>query len=449
MSQAVQVQELGNEGLTRKLKVVISKDSVAEKENATLVAYSHKMNFKGFRPGKAPLSVVRQNYGAQARGETIEKLISETISSTLAERKLRPAVDPKIENVSANDDQDVSFNLTVEVMPEIPAVDHSSIKVERLEVDVPEDEIRRVITAAVKQTREPEPAAADYAATADDFLIIDFTGLIKGEADPIAQSEEYFFRFNDGRMPQEVSDVLVGAKAGEARKVSVKFAADYPVAKVAGKTVDYSITVREIRRQKDIDLDEALAIELGFESLEACREQFGQTMATYYQGVARNIIKRQILDHLADAYSFDVPQSILGQEFAKLWQQVSTFKAKGQLPAEDAKKSEAELREEYHKLAARRVRLGLVLLDISERKKIDVSNDEIRNAVIAKARRYPQSEKEIYNHYFQNIEALKAIRLEVLEEKVVDHLIANAKVEARKVTLDELKETAKKVLDEE
>lgn len=433
-----QVQEITNEGLKRAFSITLPKELIEKGMIVQLEEIGKTAKIPGFRPGKIPMPVLKQRYGSTARAEALDGAISEATQKTLSERNLRPAMQPKIDLVSIAEDKDIEFKLEVEILPEVVPGDFSKISLERSIADVEDKTIDEAITRVAKASREPEIVTEIRAAQIGDMVIIDFDGSIDGVSRPGMKGSDHRLELGSKSFIDTFEEQLVGSKVGDQKTIKVTFPNDYHAADLSGKQADFAVTIKELRTPKAVTMDDDLAKDLGFPSLEKLRERVREDIATNYTSISRAIIKRQLMDKLAEEYKFEVPNSMLEAEFGNIWQQVEASKARGELPEADQKKSDEELRKEYRSIAERRIRLGLLLAEIARQQKIDVEPTELRNALMAEARRFPGQEKAVIDYYTQTEGAVERLRAPLLEEKVVDHIVSKAKVTETKISAEEL-----------
>jgi len=271
-----------------------------------------------------------------------------------------------------------------------------------------------------------------------EVLTIDFDGTVDGKSFPGMKSENYRLELGSKSFVDDFEEQLVGMKVGDKKDVKVKFPKDYHAENLAGKKAVFAVNVKELRVHKPVEMNDELAKEIGFPSLSDLRKRMSDDIGSNYSRISRSVMKRQLMDKLADEHDFPVPQGMVDAEFNSIWQQVEQDKAKGALSADEAKKSDEELRKEYRGIAERRVRLGLLLAEVSNVNKIDVSSNELRNAMIAEARRFPGQEKAVIDYYSKTEGALERLRAPILEEKVVDFILAQAKIKDKKISAEEL-----------
>jgi trigger factor len=432
------VQVLKQEGLKHEFSVTVPKKTVDEQRRLRLIEIGKTAKWPGFRPGKVPMNVVEQRHGEAARAEALDQAISDAAEQTLSERKLRPAQQPKIELVTFAEDKDVEFKMAVEVLPEVKPGDFSTITLVRPVADVETSKIDETITNFAKRSAEPELVSEKRAAKIGDTLVINFDGSVDGEKRPGMKGDDHRLELGSKSFIDTFEEQLVGSKVGDKKTIEVTFPAQYHAAELAGKKASFDVEVKELRAAKPIELNDTLAKEMGFPDLSKLRERVSDDIAADQTRLSRAIVKRELMDKLADMHKFEVPLGLLDTEFGAIWKQVEDAKGRGDLPPEDKGKSDEELKKEYKNIAERRIRLGLLLAEVATLNKIDVTGNELRNALMAQARRYPGQEKAVFDYYTQTKGAMEQIRAPLLEEKVIDYIIAKAKVTDKKVSADEL-----------
>lgn len=434
----VQVKEVSNEGLKREFTITVPNATLEQAQTQKLQAIAKDAKIQGFRQGKAPMPIIKQKFGGQVRAEILDQTISDSTEKTLSERNLRPALQPKIELVAFAEGKDLEFKLAVEVLPEVTPMDFSALSFERSVVEVPEASITDTITRAAKSVREPELVAEARPSQTGDVVVIDFDGAVDGERQPGMKAEGHRLELGSKSFIDTFEEQLTGMKVGEARDVTVKFPDDYHARNLSGKTAVFAVKLHEIRAAKPVTMDDELAKELGFDTLEALRKRVADDIGADYARATRSILKRQLMDKLSESHDFTIPTGMVDAEFNAIWQQVMQSKAKGELPEEDAGKSEDELKKEYRAIAERRIRLGLLLAEVAQRNKIEVSQGELRNAMIAEARRFPGQEKAVIDYYTQTKGAIERLRAPLLEDKVVDHILGQTKITEKKISVEDL-----------
>lgn len=443
----MQVVEKVNEGLSRVLEVTVTKDQLTQKLEAKIAEITPKMNIKGFRPGKVPQGHVRKMYGKELMGEIIQDTLNDTTQKAMEQANIRPASQPElkplgdIEQVIAGN-SDLAYEIAVEMMPIFTPVEPSSIELTRpvyepTDEDV-NDSLKQVVAGNKQYEEKKAKGKAAVKAEDGDKLIIDFVGKIGDEAFAGGTAEGAELVIGSGQFIPGFEEQLIGAKKGEVKTLNVTFPADYGAKELAGKEATFETTVQDIQAPKEGEADDDMAKSLGLESLDALKDIIKGQLAQQYSTASRFKMKRQLLDVLDEKHDFELPQRMLDAEFQGIWQQVEQDKAAGQLDEEDAKKSEAELKDEYMKIAQRRVRLGLVLAEIGTRQNVQVTDQEVSQAIMREARNYPGQERQVFDFYRNNPAAAAQIRAPIYEEKVCDLIFTQAKVEDKPISKDEL-----------
>ncbi len=433
-----QVKEIANEGLKRAYAMTAPQGEVEKALLAHLEEAGRGANMPGFRPGKIPMTVLRQRFGESARKEVVNKVITQAIDETLAARSLRSAMQPKVEIVVDQEGKDLEFKVSLEILPDVTPKEFTSLALERFTADVDEAAVDNAIMLAARDARKPEPLAEDRPAQMGDVAVIDFDGTVDGKSQPGMKGQGHALELGSHSFIDTFEEQLVGTRPGDKKNVTVTFPADYHAADLAGKKAEFAVEVKALQQVKPVELNDATAKMLGFSKLESLRTSVRNEIGGHYKNVSRAVIKRQMMDQLAAAYDFAVPESMVEAEFGVIWRQVQQARIEGSLPDSDAAKSEDDLRKEYRSLAERRVRLGLLLAEVAKRQSLSVGEKELRNALINEARRFPGQEKAVIDYYTQTPGAVERLRAPLLEEKVVDYILTQAKITDTKVEADKL-----------
>jgi trigger factor len=431
----MQVTELSAQGLKREYKITVPADEIADRVNSRLQRLQQTIRMPGFRPGKAPLPLLRKQYGRSVRGEVVEEAINESTRQVLEERQLRPALRPSIVEPQDEEGKDLEFRVDLEVLPEVPEVDLAGLQLTRLAADVDEAKVEQALDSLAKARQKHEPLAEPRPSQEGDELVVDFEGKVGDEAFEGGSAKDFTLVLGSKTMVPGFEDQLTGVSAGDRKEVTVTFPEDFPRAELAGKGAVFDVTVKEIRSPVPYALDDAWAKELGEESLEAVRNRIRERLQEEYASVSRMRMKRQLLDQLAERYAFPVPEGMVEIEFDSIWKQL---KDELDRSGEQAGKSEDELKAEYRKIAERRVRLGLLLSDIGTRNGVEVTGEELQQAVIREAMRFPGQERQALDFIRNNPSALDQIRAPVFEDKVCDLVFSKAQVDERTVPVEEL-----------
>lgn len=439
----MQVTEITNEGLKREFAILVPRADLDAKVDGKLSEIKDKVQLKGFRPGKVPMAHMKKTYGKSVMGEIVNETIDSATQAAVAERKLRPAQPPKVELTAKEDDllagkTDLTFNVTVDVMPEFTPVDPATLSLTRLTAEVPEDDIEKALGRMADQQRSFTTKGEGAAAETGDQLKIDFEGKIDGVPFDGGKADDFMLVLGSGMFIPGFEDQLVGVKAGDTREVNVTFPENYNSPELAGKAAVFTVTVKDVLGADKVVIDDAFAAKLGIESLDKLKELIRDQMSADFARAGRTHIKRNLLDALDKAHDFELPQGMVDAEFDAIWKAVLAELDREKKTFEDEGKTEDELKAEYKKIAERRVRLGLVLAEIGRLNSLDLTQEELGRAVANEARRYPGQEQQVFEFYQKNPQALAQIRAPLYEDKVVDFIVAMAKVEEKTVSREEL-----------
>ena len=432
----MQVTETKAEGLKREYKLVVTAEMLDAKTTEKLEVLRKDFHMKGFRKGKAPLKLMKQHFGKSVLGEVVQETVETTVADHLKEQGHRPARQPdiKIENEKFGEGDDLKVEIAYECLPEVPEIDFSTIQLERRVVTVDDAAIDEALDRLAKGS---VGYAAQEGAVAEDGdqVVIDFVGRIDGEVFDGGEAEDYPLVLGSDSFIPGFEGQLAGCKAGDEKEVQVSFPEQYGAPNLAGKDAVFSVTVKEVRKPKAAEIDDALATRYGAENLDKLKEQLRERIGQEYAGASRSLLKRRLLDRLDEMVSFDLPESLVGIEARsiahQLWHEEHPDHQGHDHP-------DIEPTEEHRTLAERRVKLGLLLADVGSRETVQISEQELGQAIMAQARRYPGQEREFFEFVKQHREALEQIRAPLYEDKVVDLILERAEVTEKPVGRDEL-----------
>ena len=438
------VTETSAEGLRRQLKVVIGADELEQRLSARLDELKGKARLKGFRPGHVPKEHLRKVYGRSVMAEVVQQAVAETSREALSQREERPAFQP---TVGLPEDQteidkifagasDLAYTLSFEILPKIELMDFSKLKLEKPVAEVTDKDIdqslERIRGANLRYTPK------DGAAESGDRLTIDFVGSIDGTPFEGGSAEDAPVVLGGGNFIPGFEEGLTGARAGDDREIEAAFPADYPQPNLAGKTARFAVKVKGVGAPETPPLDDDFAKGLGLESVEKLRETVKQRLEQDRAGASRLKLKRALLDALNEAHKFELPPTLVDNEFQAIWQQVTADLERAKRSFADEGTTEEKARVEYHDIAARRVRLGLILSEVGTRNKIAVTDEEVSRALLERVRQFPGQERKVYDYYRNNPQLLAELRAPIFEDKAVDYILELAKVSETAVTPEEL-----------
>jgi trigger factor len=440
----MQVTETSSAGLKREFKVVLQANELAAKLDTQLADLKDKVRLNGFRPGKVPVAHLKRVYGRSIMGDVVQEAVTEANKKIVEENSLRLAVEPRFDFPGGKGEMekvmeakgDLAFTVAFETLPKFEVGSFEDVSLERLVADVPDSEVEQVLDRMASQNRTYTPK--EGAAEKGDKLTIDFVGRIDREpfeggtgtdVDVIPGSNTFIPGFEDQ---------VLGMKAGENRTINVRFPDNYLAPNLAGKDASFDVTAKAVAAPGELAIDDAFAKGFNFDSLAAMKSAIRGDLESEWGRASREKLKRALLDALDRKYSFDLPAGLVDQEFEGIWRQVVADQTQSGKSFADEGTTEDEAKTEYRRIAERRVRLGLLLAEVGEKAGVKVDDNEVTQALVQRARAFPGQEQQIWEHYRKNPQALAELRAPIFEDKVVDHIVAQAKVTDRKVDKDEL-----------
>jgi len=441
----MQITESSADGLKHTMKIVVAASEISQRFETRLDDLKDRVQLKGFRKGKVPAVHLKKMYGRSVMGEVLDEAIKDTSAKAIEEQKLRPAMQP---NIALPEDQaeiqrvidghaDLIYSMSFEVLPKVEVMDFKHLKLERLVADVDPADVDGAIEKLVDRSTSYPPVEG-RAAHDGDQLTLDFTGRMDGELFEGGSAEGAQLILGKGQFIPGFEEGLIGAKAGDKRDVKATFPDTYPVKPLAGKHAVFDVTVKAVGAPIRPAVDDALAESLGVKDLAELKTLVTEQLAKELTDASRLKIKRELLDALEAAHNFELPQSLVEHEFSGIWAQLENSLKQQHKTLADEGKTEDEAKAEYRKIAERRVRLGLLVGEIGDKNKIEVSQDELRRALITQARQFPGQEKMVYEYFEKTPGAVAELRAPIFEDKVVDFVLAAAHPAEKKVSKDEL-----------
>jgi trigger factor len=439
----MQVTETLSDGLRRAYSVVVPAADIESKCGAKLAEIGRTIRLPGFRPGKVPVNLVRQRYGASVMAEVMQDALNDAADQLLEERKLRPAGQPRIALTEQPDlkkakASDLLFSVELDLLPEIVAPDLSALTLTRLRAEVDQSKVEETLATIAKQQRETVAVEEDRPAETGEVLTVDFEGTVDGVTFEGGAGTDAKVEIGGAGFIPGFSEGMAGMKVGEVRHIDVTFPETYHAEALAGKAAVFKVTAKALGTPVETAVDDALATKLGFESLDKLKEVITGQAQRELDQMARLHIKRELLDVLAEKADFPAPQNLVEAEFGAIWQRVEQDMKQGEVDEEDRGKDADTLKAEYRAIADRRVRLGLLLSEIGRAAKIEVSQAEVTQALRQEAGRYPGQEMQVVEYFRKTPGAIEQLRGPLFEDKVVDYILEMATIEDKLVSVEEL-----------
>jgi trigger factor len=443
---AMQVKEIVADGLKHEFQISVSAADLDAKAGARLVDLKDKVRLNGFRPGKVPVSHLKKVYGRSVMAEAIDQTIRDTNAQIFTERGFRLATEPKVtmpteknevEDILAGK-SDLTYTVSIEVVPPIKLADFKSFKVEKPVAEVTVAEVDDAVKRIAEQNRTFAAKGEGAKAESGDRVTVSFKGTIDGTPFDGGAAENVPVTVGSNTFIPGFEEQLIGIGAGETRTLKVSFPQNYGNAKLAGQPAEFETTASLVEAPQQTVINDDFAKTLGLESLDKLKQAARERLAAEFAGATRQRVKRLLLDQLDETHRFEAPPSLVDQEFNLMWDSIKAEMEAGGKTFVDEGTTEEGASEDYRKIADRRVRLGLVLSEIGEKNKITVTDDEVSRALIERARQMPGREKEVWDYYRNNPNALAQLRAPIYEDKVVDFILELATVTEKKVSREEL-----------
>jgi trigger factor len=442
----MQVTETVSDGLKREFQVTVPAADLEVRLAGKLSELKDRVQLKGFRPGKVPITHLRKVYGRSVMAEAIEGVIRESNAKIVEERGFKLAMEPKVTIPDQETEvdrvisgqSDLAYTLALEVLPKIEFGDFKSIKLDRLHSEVTPVEVDEALAKLAEQNKPYVAKGEGAQVEKGDRVVIDFTGKLDGAPFEGGTGGDIGVNVGSGTFIPGFEEQLIGMAAGEIRTVNVTFPANYANAELSGKSAEFQVTAKAIEAPGTVTLDDAYAQTLGLESLDKLKDAVKERVAREHTAMSRQKLKRSLLDQLDQMHKFEPPPTLVEDEFTNVWQAIENDLKQQNRTFADEGTTEEKAREEYRAISERRVRLGLVLAEIGERNNITVSDEELSRPIVERARQYPGKEQEVWDFYRKNPQALASVRAPIFEEKVVDFLIELANVTDKTISREEL-----------
>jgi trigger factor len=442
----MQVTETFSQGLKREYTIILSADDLGHRLDDQLAEMKEKVRLNGFRPGKVPVAHLKRVYGKSIMADVMQEAINAANKQIIDENGLRLAQEPKIElpadqasiEAALEARGDLSYKVALEVLPKFEIGSFDDLALDRPVAEVADEDVATTINRLADNRRAYTPRPEGAKGETGDQLTIDFVGAINGEPFEGGSSKDVKIVLGSNAFIPGFEEQLVGVAAGERRAIKATFPEPYADRKLAGREATFEVEIKAVASPDAFPIDDDFAKSLNFESLDKLKETVRGNLANEYARASRAKLKRRLLDALDARYSFELPQGLVEQEFNSIWRQVEEEqKASGRSFADENTTEEAA-RADYRRIAERRVRLGLLLAEVGAKADVKVSDEEMTSALIARARAYPGQEKQVWDFYRKNPQAMAELRAPLYEEKVVDHILGLAKITDHSVGREEL-----------
>jgi trigger factor len=442
----MQVTETLAEGLKREFAVVVPAADLLAKADERLDTLKGQVRLNGFRPGKVPVAHLKRLYGRSVMAEAIENAVREANAKIVTDRGLKLVREPQVTlptdekavEQMIEGKSDLAYTMAIEIMPPIEIADFKGVKLEKPIADVTDAEVDEAINKIAEQNRpfaaKPEGAKAE----SGDRAVIDFTGKVDGVPFEGGTGGDVTVQIGSGTFIPGFEEQLIGIAPGETRTVNVTFPDAYPAQQLAGKKAEFEVVAKSLEAPTNVTVDDEFAKTLGLESLATLKDIVKERISREHGLMTRQRLKRQLLDELDKLHKFDPPPSLVEDEFNNVWRTIDEDLKARNRSFEDEGTTEEKAKADYRAIAERRVRLGLVIAELGERNKIQVSEEELTRAVTERARQVPGREQEVWDYFRKNPAAVASLRAPIFEDKVIDFILELATVSEKKVSREDL-----------
>jgi trigger factor len=443
----MQVNETLNEGLKRGYAITVTAAELEAKVNEKLVEAQPEVEMKGFRKGKVPMALLKKQFGQKVTGEAMQEAIDGAMQEHFEKSGDRPAMQPdvKMANEDWKEGDDVEVTMTYEALPEIPEVDLTSIKLDKMIVKADDAAVDEALANLAETAQDFKSRKAGVKSKNGDQIVFDFLGKVDGEAFEGGAAEDYPLVLGSNSFIPGFEEQLVGVVADEEKNVTVSFPDDYQAPHLAGKEAVFECKIKDVKKPVAAKIDDELATKFGAEDLAGLKGQIAERLEAEYLGASRAVMKRGLLDELDKLVSFDLPPSLLdaeaGQIVHQLWHEDNP-------DVEGHDHPEIETTEEHKTLAARRVRLGLLLAELGQKAEVQVTDAEMTQAIMNQARQYPGQERQFFEFVQQNQQMQQQLRAPLFEDKVVDYVFEQATLNEKEVSKEDLQKAVEALEDE-
>ena len=425
------------EGLYHEFAIEVPADQIQTFIQARLKEIGKKVKLDGFRPGKAPMALLEKRYGESARIEALDKAVEDCTFKALKEKDIKPAMRPKVDVTKFDNDNVLEFTVMVETMPKITPADFSTITIEKPIAQIDEDEVKDALNRIAANYKISQPLATPRPAKMGDTVKMNFDGSSHGKKLPGMSAKGFELELGSNMFVDTFEQQLVGVNNGDKKTIEVNFPADYRHPDLAGQPATFEVEVLEVSESVTPAMDDTLAEKVGMKTIKDLEDAVRSQMQSEHDRVSRAKVKRALLDALDKANQFTVPNGMVEEEFNQIWNyHIQDVKKRG-LNVEEAQKDD-ETKKEFQEIAERRVRLGLLMAEIGEHNKIQVTNQELQQAVIREAYNYRGQEQEVIKYYQKNPQAIAALRAPIFEEKVTDFILSKVTINEKNVSKEDL-----------
>ena len=436
----MEIKEKKTTGLKREFEITITNQTIDQLVQNKISELAPKASIPGFRPGKVPYNILKSRFGKQIFGEVVNESLNNASKKIVDDFKINAATQPKMDIKSLVEGKDIIVNYSVEVMPDFKVPDLTKLKITRPIVKVEEKQVEESIERIAKQNSKTQKVDKDRKTKLNDTVVIDFEGKMNNKVFEGGAAKGHHLKIGSNSFIPGFEDKLIGKNSGQNFDIDLNFPDDYQAKELAGKKVVFNVTINEIREDIKTEINDDFAKSLGLENLESLKKSVKEQIVNQHSIQTRSKMKREILDLLADSLDFELPNTLVEDEYQSVClamkpnQEILNDKKD---KANDEGMSKAE-KDDALTISKRRVRLGLILAEIGRLNNIKVEEKDTQNAMMQELQRYPGREKEILDYFKKNPDAQNQLSGPVFEDKIIDFIIELAEVKEKVVNEEDL-----------
>ena len=433
-------KETINKGLKRGYEVIIKSEDFDNGINTKIEEIRKTIKIDGFRPGKVPASIVQQKHGDSIKAEVLNKLINDNVFNIVQEKKFRPIAQPKVDlKEKKSDSDDTVFTFEIELFPEIELIDFEKLNVESYKVKIKDKEIDQRVELIAKNQKSFKDQPDDYKAKKDDSVRLDYEGTIDGKNFDGGKAEEQTIIIGSGQYLKDLEDGLIGLKAGDTKKIPVKFPDNYQAEDLKGANAIFECKIKKVGSPEETKINDAFAKSVGTEDLKDLKTKVKDQMQKEYDDLTKNISKKNLFDILEKEHKFEMPEGLVDTEFNNLKQ----GHLASQNPVSDDHKKEikdqklsSDNEKKFKDEASKRIQLGLVLQEVGRLNKIQVTQDEMNKALYEYAMNFRGQEQKVIEYYKNNQDAMTQLQAPIYENKILDFILGKVKLKSTDIDVD-------------
>ena len=411
-------------GLKTNLKVFVDKKTIDDRIGARLIELSKTVNLKGFRPGKVPVDILKKQFGKAVYGEILEKVLKETSTKALEEKKIKVVGQPKLDLKSHGEGKDLNYTLEVDELPSIKMQPLESIKFNDYEISVTENETKKRIDEIAKNQNNFTDKNKNDSAQEGDLVIFDYNATIENRSFEGGEGKNTQITLGKDLFIKGFDKQLLGCKKDQEKEVIITLPENYPKKEFANKKANFKCKILNLKKPEPVKIDDQFAKTLGAKDLNNLKELVTNQIQNQYKMNLDALSKERILDQIEKLHKIDLPDNLVQQELALISQG---------LKKEDAEKN----KKENGKIAKKRVKLGLILNELGEKNNLKVDEQELKNEIQKQVQSMPGQQKQVLQYYEKNPSAAASLRGTIYEEKIINLIKEKSKKIKKTISIKE------------